>query len=201
MRAMGFLVSKHGHARWRCDTPPPPREKGYLSDTCAIPYENKAKRVRYPPLRYDLERVLRDMGGVSRTGPLSAPKTVAGNVTLKREAKVEYIERGEQLLRCRLALVLPLESQRAANQTGISPEFRTTWLSRREKKGHFRPFSVYFPVFGAKRARRKTRAQPWYAHKSGLGPLDGGAPKTPNSTTTDLTPHLRPSENLRTLPY
>ena len=29
------------HAKWRCDTPPPP-QKGYLSDTCAIPYENKA---------------------------------------------------------------------------------------------------------------------------------------------------------------
>ena len=27
------------HAKWGCDTPP---EKGYLSDTCAIPYENKA---------------------------------------------------------------------------------------------------------------------------------------------------------------
>ena len=27
------------HAKWRCDTPP---EKGYLSDTCAIPYESKA---------------------------------------------------------------------------------------------------------------------------------------------------------------
>ena len=26
------------HAKWRCDTPP---QKGYLSDTCAIPYENK----------------------------------------------------------------------------------------------------------------------------------------------------------------
>ena len=57
LRAMGFLVSQHGqlgaippppfserfplvdHAKWRCDTPP---EKGYLSDTCAIPCENKA---------------------------------------------------------------------------------------------------------------------------------------------------------------
>ena len=29
------------HAKWRCDNPPPP-QKGYLSDTCAIPYENKA---------------------------------------------------------------------------------------------------------------------------------------------------------------
>ena len=55
------------HAKWKCDTPP---QKGYLSDTGAIPYENKAKRVRYPPLRYYLERVLRGRG-VSRTGPLS----------------------------------------------------------------------------------------------------------------------------------
>ena len=52
------------HAKWRCDTPPPP-QKGYLSDTCAIPYENQDKQVRYPPLRYYLERVLRDMGGIS----------------------------------------------------------------------------------------------------------------------------------------
>ena len=57
LRAMGFLASQHGqlgaippplflsdsplgeHAKWRCDTPP---QKGYLSDTGAIPYENKA---------------------------------------------------------------------------------------------------------------------------------------------------------------
>ena len=59
LRAMGFLVSQHGqlgaispppflsvspfkkHAKWRRDTPPPPR-KGYLSNTGAIPSENKA---------------------------------------------------------------------------------------------------------------------------------------------------------------
>ena len=58
LRAMGLLVSQHGqlgaippppfsqrfplgeHAKWRCDTPPP--QKGYLSDTGAIPYENRA---------------------------------------------------------------------------------------------------------------------------------------------------------------
>ena len=58
------------HAKWRCDWPPP--KKGYLSDTCSIPYENKANGwVRCPPLRYYLERVLRDRGGVSRIGPLS----------------------------------------------------------------------------------------------------------------------------------
>ena len=49
----------------------PPPQKGYLSDTCAIPCKKQGKRVRYPPLRYYLERVLRDTGGVSRTGPLS----------------------------------------------------------------------------------------------------------------------------------
>ena len=87
LRAMGFLVSQHGQLG-AIPPPPflsisplesmqsggaiPPLQKGYLSDTCAIPYENKAKRVRYPPLRYYLERVLRDMGGVSRTGALSS---------------------------------------------------------------------------------------------------------------------------------
>ena len=30
---------------WRCDNPP---EKGYLSDTCAIPYENKANECDTP---------------------------------------------------------------------------------------------------------------------------------------------------------
>ena len=88
--AMGFLVSQHGQLgaippppflsvpRLECmrsggAIAPPPPQKGHLSDTCARPHENKAKRVRYPPLRYYLEKVLRDMGGVSRTGPLSLP--------------------------------------------------------------------------------------------------------------------------------
>ena len=86
LRAMGFLVSQHGQLGaippppflsvsplesmllWRCDTPP---SKGvsqrYLRDTLW----KQGKWVRYPPLRYYLERVSRDMGGVSRTGPLS----------------------------------------------------------------------------------------------------------------------------------
>ena len=55
------------HAKWRCDTPP---SKGvsqrYLRDTLW----KQGRWVRYPPLRYYLERVLRDMGGgLSRTGP------------------------------------------------------------------------------------------------------------------------------------
>ena len=48
------------HAKWRCDTPP---QKGYLSDTCATPYENKANGCDTPLCKHYLERVLRDMGG------------------------------------------------------------------------------------------------------------------------------------------
>ena len=50
------------YAKWRCDTPP---SKGYPSDTCAIPFENKANGCDTPRLQYYLERVLRDMGGIS----------------------------------------------------------------------------------------------------------------------------------------
>ena len=87
---MGFLVSQHGrlgcdtptpfserfplgeHSKWRCDTPPPPKN-GISAILARYPVKNKANTLlRYPPLRYHLERVLRDMGGgVSRTGPLS----------------------------------------------------------------------------------------------------------------------------------
>ena len=88
LRAMGFLVSQHGQLG--AIPPPlflsvsplesirevevryPPPQKGYLSDTCAIPYENRAKWVRYPSLRYYLERALHAIGrgGDSRIGPL-----------------------------------------------------------------------------------------------------------------------------------
>ena len=81
LRAMGFLLSQHG--RLGAIPPPhllsisplesmqsggaiPPPQKGYLSDTSAIPLENKAKGVRYAPLRYYLEKVLRHMAkGIS----------------------------------------------------------------------------------------------------------------------------------------
>ena len=29
------------HAKWRCDIPPPPPQKGYLSDICRIPHETR----------------------------------------------------------------------------------------------------------------------------------------------------------------
>ena len=48
------------HAKWRCDTP---LQKGYLSDTM------KTRQMgAIPPLRYYLERVLRDMGGYLALG-------------------------------------------------------------------------------------------------------------------------------------
>ena len=50
------------HAKWRCDTPPPP-QMGYLSDTRAIPYENKANGCDTPSAIPSRKRVLRDMGG------------------------------------------------------------------------------------------------------------------------------------------
>ena len=68
-----------------CDTPPlfcafppwracegevryPPPQKGYLSDTCAIPYENKANGCDTPLCDTISERVLRDMGGYLALG-------------------------------------------------------------------------------------------------------------------------------------
>ena len=84
-----------------CDTPSPlfwafphwracevevryPPSKGvsqrYLRDTL----RKQGKRVRYPTLRYYLEKVLRDTGGVSRTGPLS-PCMVGRLLRVRRE--------------------------------------------------------------------------------------------------------------------
>ena len=55
------------HAKWRCDTPP---QKGYLSDTCAIPHENKANGCD-TPLCDTISKKYCAIWGVSRIGPLS----------------------------------------------------------------------------------------------------------------------------------
>ena len=61
------------HAKWGCEYPPPP--KGYLSDTRAIPYENKANGCDTPSAILSRKGIAR-YGGVSRTGPLSKLGTV-----------------------------------------------------------------------------------------------------------------------------
>ena len=91
----GFLVSQHGQLG-AIPPPPflgvspsesmrsggaiPPPQKGYLSDTCAIPYENKANGCD-TPLCDTISKRYCAIGGVSRTGPLSLnpwmPKSVA----------------------------------------------------------------------------------------------------------------------------
>ena len=59
-----FLVSFSlgEHAKWRCDTHP--HKRGISTIFMRYPMKTR-KCVRYPPLRYYLERVLRDVGGVS----------------------------------------------------------------------------------------------------------------------------------------
>ena len=56
------------HVQRRCDTPTP--QRGYLSDTCAIPNENKANGCdpSSQSLRCYLKRGLRDMGGYLALG-------------------------------------------------------------------------------------------------------------------------------------
>ena len=80
--AVGFLVSQHGqlgaippppflsvsplglgeHVKWRCDSPP---QKGYLSDTCVIPHENKANGCDTPLCDTSSKRYCAIWGGVS----------------------------------------------------------------------------------------------------------------------------------------
>ena len=83
LRAMGFLVSQHGQLG--AIPPPPfwafppwrtcevevryPPQKGYLSDTCAIPYENKANGCD-THLCDTISKGYCAIWGVSRTGPL-----------------------------------------------------------------------------------------------------------------------------------
>ena len=54
------------HAKWRCDTPP--HTKGYLSDTCAIPHENKANGCDTPPCDIVSKRYCAIWGGYLALG-------------------------------------------------------------------------------------------------------------------------------------
>ena len=67
-----------------------PPQKGYLSDTCAIPCERKAQRLRYPPLRYYLEKVLRDGGGYLALGH---EERDVKNLDAQNEASAYHVHR------------------------------------------------------------------------------------------------------------
>ena len=74
------------------------------------------------------------------------------------------------------------------------------FINQRAANGGVRSVVVEFGIFGAPRFSIQRSQNPL---KVGIwGPLDGkrGTPKTPNSTTTDLTPHLRPSESSKDSP-
>ena len=86
-RAMGFWVSHLDEIG--CDTPPPsmrtwgaipPVQEGYLSDTCAIPLENKAKCARYPLCGTISKRYCAILRGISHwAGPLSCCQALVGH--------------------------------------------------------------------------------------------------------------------------
>ena len=100
LRAMGFLVSQHGQLGAIPPPPflsisplesmqsggaiPPPPQKGYLSDTCAIPYENKANGCNTPLCDTISKGYCAIWGGISHW----AAKHTKGlpNRTLFREA-------------------------------------------------------------------------------------------------------------------
>ena len=88
LRAMGFLVSQHGqlgatppppflsvsplgeHAKWRCDTPP---QKGYFSDTCTMPFENKANGCDTPVCDTISKGYCTIWGGISHWAAKTVP--------------------------------------------------------------------------------------------------------------------------------
>ena len=72
-----------------------------------------------------------------------------------------------------------LREEEKAENGNITRVSRNLAFAQRKERCHFWPFSAYFPVFCAKKARNKTCAQPWYARKSGNSP----APKAENLKT------------------
>ena len=92
LRAMGFLVSQHGQLG-AISPPPflsvsplegmrsggaiPPPQKGYLSDTCAIPYENKANGCDTPLCDTISEGYCAIWGGISHWAAKILPEVWA----------------------------------------------------------------------------------------------------------------------------
>ena len=83
-----FLFGEH--AKWSCDTPPPPPTKGvsqrYLPRNLRDTTCKQGEWVRHAPLRYYLEKVLRDMGGGTSHW---APKRLSrGSALLSRDPQL-----------------------------------------------------------------------------------------------------------------
>ena len=93
LRTMGFLVSQHGQLG-AIPPPPflsisplesmrsggarrPPPQKGYLSDTCATPYETRQMGA-IPPSAILSRKGIARYGGVSRPRPLRTVRVVGG---------------------------------------------------------------------------------------------------------------------------
>ena len=74
-------------AKWRCDTPPP-TQKGYLSDTCAIPHENKANGCDTPLCDTISKGYCAIWGGISHW----APKITHANTIANRSPCYEFSE-------------------------------------------------------------------------------------------------------------
>ena len=58
------------HAKWRCDTPPPPRKRGISAILARYPMK-KGKEGAIPPSEVRSRKGIARYGGVSRTGPLN----------------------------------------------------------------------------------------------------------------------------------
>ena len=82
------------HAKWRCDSPP---QKGYLSDTCAIPYENKANGCDTPLCDTISKRYCAIWGGISHW----AAKAVSRQFLTHNYPHANY------LLKCRQKCLSP----------------------------------------------------------------------------------------------
>ena len=121
LRAMGFLVSQHGQlgaippSHLLSVSPPlesmrsrgaiPPPQKGYLSDTCAMPMKTRQIGA-IPPSAILSRKGIARYGGVSRTGPLSTPPPKNGP---KIQSKIQNV--GNQACKaCNHAALFELSS-------------------------------------------------------------------------------------------
>ena len=117
------------HAKWRCDTPPPP-QKGYLSDTCAIPYENKANGCDTPLCDTISKGYCAIWGGISHWAAKRGPqKSLVFPETLHCDLRV----------RCKVASDLRFRvAISEATKPLLSAGFLAIWLRQRGNRQRLR---------------------------------------------------------------